>query len=155
MNGLKISTAVILMFGFYGHAQEEVQKEKIIKKEIKKEVQVESKNGETTLTITTEENGVVKKKVYRGEEAELKLTEMNGETGGKEEMKETKEIKIEEVDGEKKLTIITTKNDNVNEEVFVGEEVDKKLKELGLDEKKTEEKVYIKKKQKTLKTVSE
>ncbi|RLD22342.1 MAG: hypothetical protein DRI54_08460, partial [Bacteroidetes bacterium] len=48
------------------------------KKEVKKEIQVEKENGNTTVTITETKDGTVTKKVLTGEEAEQFLDEQHG-----------------------------------------------------------------------------
>jgi hypothetical protein len=135
-----VSTAVV--FG----QQEKVATKKVVKKEVKKEVRMELVDGEKTLTIKTEGDGVTKTQVYKGEQATEKMAELEGVAGAEEEMNEKKEVRLEEIDGKKKLTVTTTRGSKVEEEVFVGEEADKKIEELGLGEKEKEEKVYIKKK---------
>ena len=98
-------------------------------KEVKKEVRVENENGVKTVEIVTVSNGQETKEIYTGEEADAKLAELEaGVVEVKEEVR--KEVKMEEVDGVKKLTIRTESNGTVEEEIYMGEEADKKLKEL-------------------------
>lgn len=98
-------------------------------KEVKKEVRVENENGVKTVEIVTVSNGQETKEIYTGEEADAKLAELEaGVVEVKEEVR--KEVKMEEVDGVKKLTIRTESNGKVEEEIYMGEEADKKLKEL-------------------------
>ncbi len=100
--------------------------------EIKKEIRVENENGQKTVEITTTENGKVTKEVYTGEDADKKLAEL--ENGGMVEVEEeTKEVRMEEIDGQKRLTVITKKNGQEDEEVYVGPDAEKKLKELELE----------------------
>lgn len=112
-------------------AQQEVETQKPMK------VEVKEKNGETTLIITTEENGMPIEQIYTGEEAKKKLAEIQGE--GKEEGKQI-EVELAEVEGEKKLTVITRENGTETTEIFTGEAAEEKLKELEGAEPKTEKK---------------
>lgn len=106
------------------------------KKELRKEVKLEEVNGEKQLVIITTENGIAREEVYTGAEADEKLKELeysieteNAEIAEHKEVK--KEIKVEvDENGEKTVTIITTENGNVDEQIFKGPEADKKLKEL-------------------------
>lgn len=98
-------------------------------KEIRKEVRVENENGVKTVEILTVENGMETKEVYTGSEADQKLAELESQMVV-EESSVRKEVKVEEIDGTKKLTVRTESNGKVEEEVYVGPDVDKKLKEL-------------------------
>ncbi|MBL1280898.1 MAG: hypothetical protein COA33_011525 [Fluviicola sp.] len=104
-------------------------------KEIRKEVRMEEENGKKTLTIITTEDGKVTEEIFEGEAADAKLAELQAGTDMKFK-EERQEIKLEDVDGKKKLTIITTKGGEKTEEVFVGIEAEKKIKEMGLQESK-------------------
>ena len=72
-----IATAVLSLMAFGSQAQEV----KEVKKEIRKEVNLQEENGEKTLTITTTENGKVTEEVYKGEAAEAKLAEFETKEG--------------------------------------------------------------------------
>ena len=56
-----IATAVLSLMAFGSQAQEV----KEVKKEIRKEVNLQEENGQKTLTITTTENGKVTEEVYK------------------------------------------------------------------------------------------
>tara|TARA_R110002072_G_scaffold254402_1_gene413278 strand:+ start:13915 stop:14346 length:432 start_codon:yes stop_codon:yes gene_type:complete len=109
---------------------QEIKKQKAEKT---KEVKMEIENGKKLLTIITTENGKVTEEVFEGDAAELKMAELEGKINFKEE---SQKIKLEDVDGKKKLTIVTTKAGKKTEEVFVGDEAEKKIKEIGLQESK-------------------
>ena len=106
-------------------------------KEIRKEVRMEEKDGVKTLIITTTTDGKVSEETYTGEEAEEKLSEMM--EGRKESDEIKKEIEVEMIDGEKKVTITTSRNGKIKKEIFVGEEAEKKLKEIESAEPKKAE----------------
>lgn len=129
---LLLSVITVAAFGLGVQAQEKVKKEEAVQQEIKKEVKMEEKNGEKTLTITSIENGIRTEEVYKGEEAQQKLDELmanHGELDDKQ--KERIEVKMEEIGGKKILTVETTKNGEKTVEKFEGLEAEKKLKELG------------------------
>lgn len=134
-------------------AQEEGKK----KVEIKKEAKVEMINGEKVLTIVTTTNGQQETETYKGDDVDKKLAEMDAEAAkAQEEMKNDpnrkvivkkeksegkknsteikKEVKVEEENGEMTLTILTTENGQVKEEVYKGEAAKKKLKELEAEQ---------------------
>jgi hypothetical protein len=67
------------------------------KKEIRKEVQMEEKDGVKTLTITTSEDGKKRKEVYTGADADKKMIEM--------EKEEERMLKEAEADPNKKVII--------------------------------------------------
>ena len=73
--------------------------QKKVKKEIKKEVNLEENNGVKTLTIKTTENGVTKKEVFKGAEADKKIAELKKEKSGT-----TKTVVIGE-DGQKRMKV--------------------------------------------------
>lgn len=121
--------------------------------EIKKEAKVEMINGEKTLTIVTTTNGKEETETYTGDEVDKKLAELDAEAEkAQEEMKNDpsrkvvvkkekkngekrtseikKEVNVTEENGEMILTIKTTENGQVKEEIFKGEAAKKKLKEL-------------------------
>lgn len=117
-----------------------------VEKSIKKEVKMEDENGQKTLTITTTENGVVTEEVFTGEEADAKMEELLAAENRTEEVK--KEVRVEEVDGERKVTITTTANGRIKEEVYTGEDAEKKIRELEAGEEDQEmslEKALMKK----------
>jgi len=122
-----IATAVLSLMTFVSQAQEV----KEVKKEIRKEVNLQEENGEKTLTITTTENGKVTEEVYKGEAAEAKLAEFETREG---EVRE--EVNVIDNNGEKTVTITRTVNGETTVEVFTGAEADAKLKELELDNSK-------------------
>lgn len=120
-----IATAVLSLMVFGSQAQEV----KEVKKEIRKEVNLQEENGEKTLTITTTENGKVTEEVYKGEAAEAKLAEFETKEG---EVRE--EVNVIENNGEKTVTITKTVNGETTVEVLTGAEADAKMKELNLQE---------------------
>ncbi len=106
------------------------QQKEVRKREIKKEVEMTEDNGQKKLVIKTDENGKVTEEVYVGEEADKKLEELKGEHKELKADQKTVEVKMEEVNGKKKLTVIENNGGVKTEEIYVGEEADKKLKEL-------------------------
>jgi len=100
-----------------------------VNKQVKKEVKMEDVNGEKTLTIDTEENGVKTQEVYKGEAAEAKLAEMQTSNAVVEEQVQ-EQAKIENVNGVKTMTITKTENGVTSTEVLTGEAADAKQKEL-------------------------
>lgn len=117
--------ALLICSASISWAQEETKE----LKEIRKEVRVENENGVKTVEIITTEGDVVTKEVYTGEDADKKLMELGGKEL-EEISTETTEIKMEEIDGQKRLTVRTEKDGQVEEEVYVGVDAEKKLKEL-------------------------
>ena len=112
-----------------------IAQEKKEKHEIRKEVRMEDENGKKVLTIITTENGKVTEEVYEGSAADEKLKEF--QRNDKVELKEERqEVKVEVIKGKTTLTITTTSGTNVNEEVYVGEEAENKIKEMGLSDGK-------------------
>lgn len=101
-------------------------------KQIRKEVQMEQLNDSIVLTIKTIDGDNITQEIYTGESAEKMLEELEKVDEDKivsnQEVKE--EIHLEEVEGIKKLTINRTENGEVSEEVYFGEEADKKIKEI-------------------------
>ena len=114
-----ISTGVLL-------SQEEV------KRDYKKEVRMEDENGTKTLYVTITENGKTSEDVYTGEEAETKLSELTNGVSQTDDIR--KEVYMQEVNGEKTLTIITSKKGKVREEKYIGEEAERKLRELEMNQ---------------------
>ena len=106
-----------------------------VKKEIRKEVRMEEEDGVKTLTISTDDNGVVTEEVYVGEEADAKLAELMPQMEKVSEEVITEEEKIEvEVDDDGNLKSVTVKKSSNGEEtieVFEGEEAQKKLDEIN------------------------
>ena len=92
---------------------------------------MEEENGKKVLTIITEVGGVKSAEVYEGAEAEKKMEELKSEVSIEEERQE---VKLEDHDGQKTLTISTTKGGKVTEEIYVGTDAEKKMKELGIQE---------------------
>ena len=145
-------------------AEQAPVKEESTKKEVRKEIQMEDADGLKTLTIITDENGVVSKEVLVGDEAEAKLAELMPQM---EEMSEevlTEEERIEvAVDDDGNLQSVTVKkslNGEETIEVFTGEEAKQKLEELKSEtgvEVNDDEKVVVKKKgkKKKMKSYSE
>lgn len=109
-------------------AQTTIGQEK--KKEVRKEFRMEEQNGVKTLFVTTIENGVTTEEVFKGDEADAKLKEfIDQQPQMQKEIK--KEIDVREHGGEKTVTIRTTEDGKITEEVFTGLEAEKKLKEVG------------------------
>lgn len=107
-------------------------------KQIRKEVQLEQLNDKIVLTIKTIDGDNITEEVYTDEEAEKMLAELEKVDEEKivssQEVKE--EISIEEVDGLKKVTVKRTENGIISEEVYTGEDADKKIQELENREKR-------------------
>lgn len=109
-------------------AQTTIGQEK--KKEVRKEFRMEEQNGVKTLFVTTIENGVTTEEVFKGDEADAKLKEfIDQQPQMQKEIK--KEIDVREHGGEKTVSIRTTEDGKITEEVFTGLEAEKKLKEVG------------------------
>ncbi len=107
--------------------------------QIKKDVKMTIESGQKVLTIETSEykngNETLTKEVFIGEKADQKLEELKKEQLISENEQDLKseiwdDVRYEEVDGYKKLTIIHNENGSVTEKVFIGEEAEKKLKEI-------------------------
>jgi hypothetical protein len=108
------------------------------KKEVRKEFRMEDNDGIKTLYVTTVEDGKVTEEVFKGDEAEAKLKElMVQEPLTQKEIK--KEVEVRERGGKKTVTIKTTENGITTEEVFTGNEAEKKLKEIGTVELEQEQ----------------
>ncbi len=121
------------------YAQTEKTEKKVEKKEVRKEVKLEEDNGVKTLTITTKTGGVVTNEVYTGADADKKLKEMeSAESMENKEISEDVDVTVE--NGVKTLRIKRNENGKVTEEVYTGEDADKKLKEMEMapDTKKGE-----------------
>jgi len=104
-------------------------------KEIKKEIRMEDNNGKRVLTIITTENGNVMEEVYEGRAADLKMTELRSDDS-MEFKEESQEVRVEmDKNGQNKLTVITKKDGQEMEEVYVGLKADQKMKELGISDK--------------------
>lgn len=104
-------------------------------KEIKKEIRMEDNNGKRVLTIITTENGNVMEEVYEGRAADLKMTELRSDDS-MEFKEESQEVRVEmDKNGQNKLTVITKKNGQEMEELYVGLKADQKMKELGISDK--------------------
>jgi len=115
-------------------------------KKIERKINIEEENGVKKLTITTTEDGEEKTETYEGAEAEEYLEKMKEENKLKVFSKDggsrfafffdsdsgdvDKEINVTVEDGIKKLTITTTVDGKEKVEEYIGDEADKKLKEL-------------------------
>lgn len=110
---------------------------------LRQNIEVETVKGKTVLTITSiGPDGKEKKEVYKGEEADLKLAELEGKNPNNTTLNVKEEYKIEFVDGVKVLKIVKVKNGVESVEEYKGEDAEKKMKELGIEEdKKTMKKV--------------
>ena len=127
--------------------------EQEVAKQLKKEVRVEEENGVNTVTITTTNGETVTEEKYSGEEAEATLAELSGESAQREET--TKEVEIIEENGERSVVITTTINGQKSQEIYTGEDADRKIEEMELEvTEDTEEdgKLIIKSKTKTEKS---
>jgi len=129
----------ILAITFFGTTAVFAQTEKKVEKEkITKDVRIEETNGVRTLKITTTSGGTVTEEVYTGAEVDAKLKEI--ENLMVEDMQTTpgaaeKTVELTDENGVKTLRIKTTENGKTTEEVYIGEDADKKLKEMELDSK--------------------
>lgn len=107
---------------------------KAVKKEIRKEVQMEDKDGVKTLTIITDDGGEITKEVFEGEAAEAKLAElmpqMEEVTMEQEVEEERIEVAVDDDGNLKSVTITTTRNGQESIEVLEGEAAEKKLEEI-------------------------
>lgn len=110
---------------------------------LRQNIEVETVKGKTVLTITSiGPDGKEKKEVYKGEEADLKLAELEGKNQNNTTLNVKEEYKIEFVDNVKVLKIVKVKNGVESVEEYKGEDAEKKMKELGIEEdKKTMKKV--------------
>ncbi len=133
----KFISFIFIFSSIWVSAQKDIQVSDTI--QIKKDVKMTIENGQKVLTIETIENNkgqaTVSKEVFYGEKADQKLEELKKEKLISENEPELKseiwdDVRYEEVDGYKKLTIIHNENGSVTEKVFIGEEAEKKLKEL-------------------------
>ncbi len=133
----KFISFIFIFSSIWVSAQKDIQVSDTI--QIKKDVKMTIESGQKVLTIETMEykNGkeTLTKEVFIGEEADQKLEELKKEQLISENEPELKseiwdDVRYEEVDGYKKLTIIHNENGSVTEKVFIGEEAEKKLKEL-------------------------
>ena len=99
---------------------------------VKKEVIVEDENGEMKLIVRTTSGTNISEETYTGDEAKSKLAEFENNQGQETTLvtETDEEISINEVDGQRELRIKTTENGVVKEEVYTGEEAEKKIKEL-------------------------
>ncbi|MFK7787164.1 MAG: hypothetical protein AB8B56_18730 [Crocinitomicaceae bacterium] len=107
---------------------------KAVKKEIRKEVQMEDKDGVKTLTITTDDGGEITKEVFTGAEAEAKLAElmpqMEEVTMEQEVEEERIEVAVDDDGNLESVTIKRTRNGEETIEVLEGEAAEKKLEEI-------------------------
>lgn len=145
----------LLSSSVFAQERKEVEKEvKSVKKEIRKEVRMEEENGVTTLTISTDDNGVKTEEVYVGAEAEAKLAEimpqMEVTSEVEERVEESVEIRVDDQSKERQVVIRKSVNGEEIIEVYEGEEADAKIKEIEREAgiEMTEEKVVVQKKAK-------
>lgn len=116
----QLTIASISLFTFVACAQQE--------QKVQKEIRMEDENGEKTLYITTTSANEVTEEVYKGEAAEEKLQEIMADDIAGDKMK--KEIEVLKENGQTKVVIRTIEGGKITEEEYIGEEADKKLKEL-------------------------
>lgn len=116
----QLTIASISLFTFVACAQQE--------QKAQKEIRMEDENGEKTLYITTTSANEVTEEVYKGEAAEEKLQEIMADDIAGDKMK--KEIEVLKENGQTKVVIRTIEGGKITEEEYIGEEADKKLKEL-------------------------
>jgi hypothetical protein len=95
--------------------------------QVKKQVTMEEVNGEKTLTVRTNENGVENVEVFKGEVAEKKMAEFNTSAS---ESKVTEQVIVEEHNNEKVVKVIKNVNGLETIEEFKGEAAEKKLAEI-------------------------
>ena len=124
-----MKTAILSTILFLGLASFSFSQTKKNAKEIQKEIKVEVENGKTVMTIITSDGDKVTEEVFEGAAAEAKLKEFQEKVEFEEE---SQTVKLEDHDGQKKLTVTTTKDGKSTEEVFIGAEAEKKMKEMGL-----------------------
>lgn len=107
---------------------------KAVKKEIRKEIEMEDQDGVKTLTITTDDGGEITKEVFVGEEAEAKLEELMPQMEDVSIEHEVEEERIEvavDDDGNlQSVTITKTRSGEETIEVLEGEAAEKKLEEI-------------------------
>jgi hypothetical protein len=110
------------------------EKVKTIKKEIRKEIQMEDNDGVKTLTIITDDGGEITKEVFVGEEAEAKLAELEPQleevTIEHERVEERVEAEVDDMGNLKAVKVITIRNGVESIEVLEGEAAQKKLEEI-------------------------
>lgn len=108
---------------------------KTVKKEIRKEIRMEDNDGVKTLTIITDDNGVISEEVFVGAEADAKLAElapqMEDVTMEQEREEERIEVEVDDDGNVKSLTITKSRNGEETVEVFEGEDAKKKLDEIN------------------------
>ncbi|RMD48219.1 MAG: hypothetical protein D6830_07265 [Ignavibacteria bacterium] len=130
-------------------------------KKIEKKINIEVEDGVKKLTVTTkDENGEEKTETYEGEKADEYLEKMKEENKLKifedgegedfmfifdddEGDEVEKEINVTVENGKKKLVIKTTVDGEEKVEEYIGEEAEKKLKELEEEEGNEEDNVFI------------
>lgn len=108
---------------------------KSVKKEIRKEVRMEDNDGVKTLTIITDDNGVITEEVFEGEAAEAKLEElmpqMEDVTIEEERVEERVEVEVDDDGNLKSVKVKTLRNGKESVEVLEGEAAQKKLEEIN------------------------
>lgn len=101
----------------------------------RKEIRVENNNGNKKVIILQDKNGKITKEEYTGKDADKKLKELEKENKIKDVNTHVETVRFDNNNGKKKLTVIRIDNGGVTEDVFEGEEAEKKLQEL--QERKT------------------
>ncbi|MDG1333315.1 MAG: hypothetical protein P8P74_13350 [Crocinitomicaceae bacterium] len=130
---------------------------KSLKKEIRKEVRMEDNDGVKTLTIITDDNGVISEEVFTGEAADAKLAElmpqMEDVSIEHEKVEERIEVQVDDDGNLKSVTVKQSRNGEETIKVLEGEEAQKKLDEVNAQtrkniegDKKVDEKVEKKRK---------
>jgi len=135
-----VACALIASVSTYAQTEKKEKKvDKVERKEVRKEVKLEEENGVKTLTITTKTGGVVTNEVYTGADADKKLKEME-EAGNLENKEVSEDVDVTIENGVKTLKIKRNENGKITEELYTGEDADKKLKEMEMapDTKKGE-----------------
>ncbi|HIP31201.1 MAG TPA: hypothetical protein EYG86_00420 [Crocinitomicaceae bacterium] len=124
-----MKTAILSTLLFLGLASVSFSQTKEKAKEIQKEIKVEVENGKTVMTIITTDGDKVTEEVFEGAAAEAKLKEFQENVEFKEE---SQSVKLEDHDGQKTLTVTTIKDGKTTEEIFIGTQAEKKMKEMGI-----------------------
>lgn len=127
---IAVFTVSILTVAFAQEQRKNIRKEM---KSVEKKVEMEDVNGEKVLTIITTENGNTTEERYVGAEAETKMKEIMSSsaptTVKKEKVEKQVEMTVE--NGQKKLVVKETKADgSTTEEVYEGEEAQRKHDEI-------------------------
>ena len=106
------------------------------KKEVKTSVEVKviKENDETKVLIKTNEDGVVKEEVFKGEEADKKAEEVRERYKAEDANDKKVEVRVEIINDLKIMTVTETIGGKVSVKVYQGDEVDQKLKEFEIEE---------------------